>query len=72
MAKLYFLGGERVVKQDSREINKAAFHEAAEEPRVVVFPWARASFDKKYKRRQRLFSIIPYPPAMSELVERSA
>jgi dipeptidase E len=58
MAKLYFLGGERVVKQDSREINEAAFHEAAEEPRVVVFPWARASFDKKYKRRQRLFNYF--------------
>ena len=58
MAKLYFLGGERVVKQDSREINEAAFHEACEEPRVVVFPWARASFDKTYKRRQRLFNYF--------------
>ena len=58
MAKLYFLGGERVAKQDSREINEAAFNEAAEEPRVVVFPWARASFDKTYKRRQRLFNYF--------------
>ena len=58
MAKLYFLGGESVVKQDSREINEAAFCEAAEAPRVVVFPWARASFDKKYKRRQRLFNYF--------------
>jgi dipeptidase E len=58
MAKLYFLGGERVVKQDSRAINEAAFREAGEEPRVVVFPWARASFDKKYKRRQRLFNYF--------------
>jgi dipeptidase E len=55
MVKLYFLGGERVVKQDSREINEAAFREAGEEPQVVVFPWARASFDNTYKRRQRLF-----------------
>ncbi len=58
MAKLYFLGGERVVKQDSREINETAFCEAGEEPRVAVFPWARASFDKKYNRRQRLFSYF--------------
>ena len=58
MAKLYFLGGERVVKQDSREINEVAFREAAESPRVLVFPWARASFDKTYKRRQRLFNYF--------------
>ena len=58
MAKLYFLGGERVLKQDSREINEAAFREAGETPRVVVFPWARASFDKTYKRRQRLFNYF--------------
>jgi dipeptidase E len=58
MAKLYFLGGESVLKQDSREINKAAFCEAGEEPRVVVFPWARASFNKKYKRRQQLFNYF--------------
>jgi len=55
MAKLYFLGGERVRKQDSREINEAAFREAGDEPRVVVFPWARASFDNTFKRRERLF-----------------
>jgi len=55
MARLYFLGGENVRKQDSKEINEAAFREAAEAPRVVVFPWARASFDKTYRRRQRLF-----------------
>ena len=58
MAKLYFLGGESVVKQDSREINEFAFREAAESPRVVVFPWARASFDKTYKRRHRLFNYF--------------
>ena len=58
MAKLYFLGGERVVKQDSREINEVAFREAAESPRVLVFPWARASFDKTYKRRRRLVNYF--------------
>jgi peptidase E len=58
MAKLFFLGGENVVKQDSREINEVAFRAAAESPRVLVFPWARASFDKTYKRRKRLFNYF--------------
>jgi len=58
MAKLYFLGGENVAKRDSREINEAAFRDAGEAPAVVVFPWARASFDKTYKRRKRLFDYF--------------
>ncbi len=58
MPKLYFLGGENIVKRDSREINEVAFRDAAEAPRVVVFPWARASFDKAYKRRKRLFDYF--------------
>jgi peptidase E len=58
MARLYFLGGENVVKRDSREINQAAFRDAGEAPRVVVFPWARASFSKAYKRRKRLFDYF--------------
>jgi peptidase E len=58
MTKLYFLGGENVVKRDSREINEVAFRDAAEAPRVVVFPWARASFDKACKRRKRLFDYF--------------
>jgi len=58
MVKMYLLGGENVLKQDSREINEVAFREAAESPRVVVFPWARASFDKTYKRRKRLFNYF--------------
>jgi dipeptidase E len=58
MLKLYFLGGENIVKRDSREINEVAFRDAAEAPCVVVFPWARASFDKAYKRRKRLFDYF--------------
>jgi peptidase E len=58
MAKLYFLGGENIVKRDSREINEIAFRDAAKAPCVVVFPWARASFDKAYKRRKRLFDYF--------------
>ena len=58
MAKLYFLGGENVAKRDAIEINEVAFRDAAEAPRVVVFTWARASFDKTYKRRKRLFNYF--------------
>lgn len=46
------------MKQDSREINEVAFREAAESPRVLVFPWARASFDKTYERRRRLVNYF--------------
>ena len=58
MARLYFLGGENVVKRDSREINEAAFLDAGEAPAVVVFSWARASFEQAYKRRKRLFDYF--------------
>ena len=58
MTKLYFLGGENVAERDAREINAAAFCDAGEAPAVVVFPWARASFDNTYKRRKRLFDYF--------------
>jgi peptidase E len=58
MAKLYFLGGENVAKRDAREINEAAFDDAGGAPAVVVFPWARASFDKTSARRKRLFNYF--------------
>jgi dipeptidase E len=58
MTKLYFLGGENVAKRDSREINEAAFRDAGEAPAVVVFPWARMSFDNTFKRRKRLFDYF--------------
>jgi len=58
MTKLYFLGGENVVKRDSKEINEAAFRDAGEAPAVGVFPWARASFHQAYKRRKRLFDYF--------------
>jgi len=52
------LGGENVIKRDAREINEIAFRDASEAPRVVVVPWARASFDKAYRRRKRLFDYF--------------
>jgi peptidase E len=58
MAKLYFLGGENVAKRDAREINEVAFGDAGCAPTVMVFPWARASFDKTYIRRKRLFEYF--------------
>ena len=58
MTRLYFLGGEKVIKRDAREINEIAFRDASEAPRVVVVPWARASFDKAYRRRKRLFDYF--------------
>jgi peptidase E len=54
MAKLYFLGGENVAKQDAKEINTLAFQDAGAAPSVLVFSWARPSFDASYMRRRRL------------------
>ncbi len=54
MPKLYLLGGEKVFKRSAREVNEAAFQDAGERPAVAVFPWARASFDRKYRRRKIL------------------
>jgi dipeptidase E len=58
MAKLYFLGGESIIKRNARDINASAFQDAGGTPAVLVFPWARASFDKTYKRRKRLFDYF--------------
>jgi peptidase E len=58
MAKLYFLGGENVVKRDAKEINERAFQDAGGTPNVVVFPWARTLFDKDYRCRKRLFDYF--------------
>ncbi|MCW4019399.1 MAG: Type 1 glutamine amidotransferase-like domain-containing protein [Candidatus Bathyarchaeota archaeon] len=54
MARLYFLGGENVAKQDAKEINVSAFEDAGGAPDVLVFPWARPSCDARYRRRKRL------------------
>ncbi len=52
MPKLYLLGGENVFKRSAKEINQRAFEEANAIPNVLVFPWARPSFDKMYRRRK--------------------
>jgi Peptidase E len=56
MPKLYLLGGENVTQRSAKEINMQAFHDAAEAPAVLVFPWARPSFDNTYQKR-RLVTI---------------
>lgn len=58
MAKLYLLGGENTFKRNARDINANAFQDAGGTPTVLVFSWARASFDKTYKRRKRLFDYF--------------
>jgi dipeptidase E len=52
MPKLYLLGGENVTRRSAKETNMQAFHEAAEAPSVLVFPWARPSFDNTYQKRK--------------------
>ncbi len=52
MTKLYFLGGENITIQDARTVNQSAFQDAGESPAILVFPWARSSFDKTYMRRK--------------------
>ena len=58
MALLYLLGGENTFKRNAQVINASAFHAAGGAPAVLVFPWARASFDAAYMRRKRLFDYF--------------
>jgi len=58
MPKLYLLGGENVCKRSAMEVNERAFRDAGERPAVVVFPWARASFDGLYRKRKLLFDYF--------------
>lgn len=54
MVKLYLLGGENTARQNAKEVNCAAFADAGGSPSVLIFPWARASFDYTYLSRRRL------------------
>jgi dipeptidase E len=54
MPKLYLLGGENVYKRSAKKVNERAFQDVREHPVVAVFSWARASFDKDYKKRKLL------------------
>ena len=54
MPKLYLLGGENVFNRTAKEVNERAFQDAGTPLVVVVFAWARASFDRDYKKRANL------------------
>lgn len=58
MPKYYLLGGENTHKRDAEEINQRAFNDAGKSPRVLVFSWARASFDRTYPKSQLLFDYF--------------
>ncbi len=40
------------------EVNQRAFHDAGEAPRILVFSWARASFDKTYTKSKLIFDYF--------------
>jgi dipeptidase E len=52
MEKLYFLGGEDIVKRDSKEIDKRAFFDAGGAPNVLIFPWTSEPMDRADKYRK--------------------
>ena len=58
MPKYYLLGGENTHKRDAQEVNQRAFNDAGKAPRVLVFSWARASFDKTYLKSKLLFNYF--------------
>lgn len=52
------MGGEHVLKKSAKKVNECAFEDAHQPLNVLVFPWARASFDNKYRRRKLLFDYF--------------
>ena len=58
MPKYYLLGGENTHKRDAQEVNQSAFADAGRMPRVLVFSWARASFDKTYPKSKLMFNYF--------------
>jgi peptidase E len=83
MARLYLLGGENVLKRSAREVNERAFQDAEEPLSVAVFPWARASFDIRYRKRKVLadyftslgagvVDFIEYSDSMAAIAQKVA
>ncbi len=58
MAKLYLLGGENVSCRSAKEVNEAAFHDVGVPAEVLVFSWAHASFDQKYRKRKMITDYL--------------
>lgn len=60
MRKVYLLGGESIKKRDGENVNEAAFSDAGGSPDVLVFSWARASFDNFYLRQKLVHDYLRY------------
>ena len=60
MRKVYLLGGESIKKRDGEKVNAQAFSDAGESPNVLVFSWARASFDRTYQRQKMVHDYLRY------------
>ncbi|MCW4028817.1 MAG: Type 1 glutamine amidotransferase-like domain-containing protein [Candidatus Bathyarchaeota archaeon] len=58
MPTYYLLGGENTHHRSAVDINQAAFLDAGGKPRVLVFAWARASFDSAYQKSKLLFDYF--------------
>lgn len=58
MPEYYLLGGENTHKRDAQEVNQRAFNDSGGAPKVLVFSWARASFDKTYPKSKLLFDYF--------------
>jgi peptidase E len=60
MRKVYLLGGESIKKREGEKVNQAAFNDAGGSPDVLVFSWARASFDRFYLRQKMVYNYFRY------------
>jgi dipeptidase E len=58
MPKYYLLGGENTHKRDAEKINQKAFNDSGVAPKILVFSWARASFDNTYAKSKLLFDYF--------------
>ena len=58
MSKIYLLGGENTHKRDAEKVNQRAFNDAGELPKILVFSWARASFDNTYAKNKIIFDYF--------------
>lgn len=83
MPKLYLLGGENVFKRSAREVNERAFRDTGETLAILVFSWARASFDNSYKKMKTLsnyfinlgantISFVDYSDSYEEIARKMA
>jgi peptidase E len=83
MPKYYLLGGENTHKRDAEKINQKAFNDAGEDPKILVFSWAKASFDNTYAKSKIIFDYfrslgastiktVSYSSTNSEIQEKIA